>query len=179
MADLVPCPPPADVLPTILAIPGVAVQSTVLASQQGLDGHLGPEEAGAILMLQATFNDTDKAHDFWVVAVRIMALLADAPGFIRRYNFADGAHMTLIAFWRTVDDAKAFASRPEHRAAVRELFRNRWQYSHFAAIWEMTSNHGRLIFCNNCTGSTAAGNGVCDHCGTALMDAYAMAAADA
>ena len=61
MADLVPCPPPADVLPTILAIPGVAVQSTVLASQQGLDGHLGPEEAGAILMLQATFNDTDKA----------------------------------------------------------------------------------------------------------------------
>jgi heme-degrading monooxygenase HmoA len=170
-----PCPPPADVLPTILAIPGVAVQPTVLASQQGPDGHLGPEAAGAILMLQATFNDADKAHDFWVVAVRIMALLAESPGFIRRYNFADDVHMTLIAFWRTIDDAKAFAARPEHRAAMRELFRNRWQYSHFAALWEMHSNHGRFIFCDVCVGVTAAAEGACSKCGTALLDPYSTA----
>ena len=175
MPDLLPCPPPADVLPAMLALPGVAVAPTMLASQQGSDGHLGPEAAGAILMLQATFNDPDKAHDFWVVAARVMALLAEAPGFIRRYNFADGVHMTLIAFWRTVDDAKVFAARPEHRDAVRELFRNRWQYSHFAALWEMTSNHGRLIFCDECTGITAANEGVCRNCGAKLIDAYAVA----
>jgi heme-degrading monooxygenase HmoA len=172
MADLLPCPPPPDVLPTILAIPGVAVQPTILASQQGPDGNLGPEAAGAILMLQATFNDADKAHDFWVVAAEIMALLADAPGFIRRYNFADGVHMTLIAFWRTLDDAKAFAARPEHRAAMGQLFRNRWQYSHFAALWETASNHGRQIFCQVCDGVSEATEGACHKCGTAFEDPY-------
>jgi hypothetical protein len=43
-------------------------------------------------------------------------------------------HNTLIAFWRTADDTRAFAARPEHRAAARDLYQQRSQYSHFAAV---------------------------------------------
>ena len=57
-------------------------------------------------------------------------------------------------------------------AAVRDLYRHRWQYSHFSALWEMTSNHGRLIFCDQCDGITAASAGVCSGCGTSLADVH-------
>ena len=68
-----------------------------------------------------------------------MEQLATAPGFIRRFNFTDGPHYTLLALWRTAADAHAFFSSDEHQAAMRELFRHRWQYSHFAGLWEMTA----------------------------------------
>ncbi len=51
-----------------------------------------------------------------------------APGFMRGYSFGDGPNNTLLVFWRTVDDAKAFADRPEHRRAIRHLYEQRWQY---------------------------------------------------
>jgi hypothetical protein len=104
-----------------------------------------------------------------------MALLEHAPGFIRRYSFPDGPSMTLIALWRTIDDAKAFASSPEHRAAVRELYRHRWQNSHYSALFELRSNHGRVIFCGSCDGVTAAEARVCKSCGEPLNDIFAAA----
>jgi len=55
---------------------------------------------------------------------------------------------------------------------VRDLYRHRWQYSHFSALWEMTSNHGRLIFCDQCDGITAASAGACSGCGTPLADVH-------
>jgi heme-degrading monooxygenase HmoA len=174
VAELLACPPPPDVLPAMLAIPGMTVTPGILATQEGPDGHLGPEAAGAILILQATFNDADKAHAFWHTTVGLMELLATAPGFIRRYSFPDGLSITLIALWRSVADAKAFAATPEHRAAVRELYRNRWQYSHFAALWEMTANHQRMIFCDECDGVSAAADRVCGTCGAKLVDVYTI-----
>jgi heme-degrading monooxygenase HmoA len=101
-----------------------------------------------------------------------MELLASAPGFIRRYSFPDGPTITLIALWRTAADAKAFADSPEHRSAVRDLYKQRWQYSHFSAVWEMVSNHGRLIFCDHCDGITPASENACSGCGAELMDVY-------
>ena len=156
----------------MIGIPHTRLAPGILATQQGPNGDLGPEAAGAILMLQATFTDAEGANSFWVAAVGLMAMLADAPGFIRRYSFLDGPSLTLIALWRTAADAKDFAATPEHRAAVHELYRHRWQHSHFSAIWEMTSNHGRMIFCDRCDGITAAAAGVCSGCGTALLDIY-------
>ena len=100
-----------------------------------------------------------------------MDLLASAPGFIRRYGFPDGPTMTLIALWRTAADARAFAATPEHRAAVRDLYGHRWQHSHFSAIWEMTTNHGRLVFCEHCDAVTPAAEATCRGCGTALAEA--------
>jgi heme-degrading monooxygenase HmoA len=173
MAELLICPPPPEVLPAMLAIPGMQVTPGIIATQRGPEGHLGPESAGAILLLQATFVDADKAAHFWESAVHLMELLATAPGFIRRYSFLDGPAATLIALWRTLDDARAFAGGPDHKAAMADLFRNRWQYSHFAALWEMTSNHERVIFCDQCDGVTPATAGSCNSCGAAFIDAFA------
>jgi len=173
MNELLTLPPPAEAIVAMAAMPGVQIAPTILATQRGPEGHLGPEAAGAILMLQATFADPQGAARFWEAAVPLMELLEAAPGFIRRYSFPDGPSITLLAFWRTAMDAKAFAATPQHRAVVRDLYKQRWQYSHFSAIWEMTSNHGRVIFCVDCDSVTPAAEHRCGGCGAELVDVYA------
>src|SRR4051812_18943073 len=113
MPELLNMPPPGEAIATMASIPGFEVSPTILATQRGPDGDLGPESAGAILLLQATFAEEAKAAQFWTVAAQLTELLADAPGFIRRYSFADGPTINLFALWRTVDDAKAFAATPQ------------------------------------------------------------------
>lgn len=44
-----------------------------------------------------------------------------------------------------------------------------------AAIWEMTSNHGRIVFCTTCPSITAASERVRSGCGNELVDVYANA----
>jgi hypothetical protein len=101
-----------------------------------------------------------------------MALLNTAPGFIRSYGFGDGPTSTFMVFWRTADDAKAFAARPEHRQAMRDLSEQRWEYSHFAGMWEMTSNHERVIFCPECPVISSATERRCPGCGTEIFDIH-------
>jgi heme-degrading monooxygenase HmoA len=175
VVELLTQPPPMAALARMTAIEGVHVAPAVLATQQGPDGHLGPEAAGAVLILQATFADAAKAEAFWMTAAGLMERLAEAPGFIRRFNFADGPHYTLIALWRTAGDANAFFSSDEHQAAIRELFRGRWQYSHFAGLWEMVTPRPRVIFCQDCDGITPATEGVCAGCGAELFDPFTRA----
>ena len=123
-------------------------------------------------MLQATFTTQEGSESFWMAQTPLMALLNTAPGFMRSYGFGDGPNNTLLVFWRTVDDAKAFASRPEHRQAVHDLYEQRWQYSHFAAIWEKSSRNDRVIFCPDCRAVTSASEQRCMGCGLELLDAY-------
>jgi heme-degrading monooxygenase HmoA len=179
MVELLTQPPPMEAIARMKAIDSVRIAPTVLATQQGPDGHLGPEAAGALLMLQATFVDEQKAAEFWMTAAGLMERLEETPGFIRRVNFTDGPHYTLFAFWRTLEDAHAFFSTDEHQAAMRDLYRNRWQYSHFAGVWEMTTPRQRLIFCQQCDGVTAATEAACSGCGTELFDPYVSAAMSA
>ncbi len=169
ITELLTSPPPMEAIMRMAAIPGVTIAPTILATQSGPAGHLGSEDAGAILILQATFATETGATGFWNAAVPLMELLAAAPGFIRRFSFPDGPRITLIALWETADDARAFAGSPEHRAAVRDLVAERWQYSHFSALWEMTSNHGRVVFCPECSGISPASHGACDTCQTAFV----------
>ena len=176
MVELLSQPPPAEAIARMAAIDGVTFTPGVLARQAGPDERCGPEAAGAILVLQATFADEARFTEFWRHAAAMMELLATAPGFIRRYNFADGPHYTLIAFWRSIADARAFFERDEHQAAMGELFRQRWQYSHFAALWEMAAPRNRLIFCPRCDGVTPVTERVCRGCGMELFDPYAAAA---
>ena len=77
-----------------------------------------------------------------------------APGFIRRFSFAAGPHLTTIVLWHTAADAHAFFSSDVHQAAMRDLYAERWQYTHFAALWEMTTPRQRVIFCQQCDGVT-------------------------
>ena len=173
MLELLTQPPPMDVIARMTAIEGVRIVPTMLATQQGPDGHLGPEAAGAVLLLQATFVDEKRAAEFWLKVAGLVERLATAPGFIRRYNFTDGPHSTLIALWRTRADANAFFSSGEHQAAMHELFRHRWQYSHFAGLWEMTTPRQRVIFCQQCDGVTPATERQCVGCGIELFDPFA------
>jgi hypothetical protein len=71
-------------------------------------------------------------------------------------------------------DAHAFFSSDEHQAAMRDLYRQRWQYTHFAALWEITTPRQRVIFCQQCDGVTPATDGVCAGCGTELFDPFAI-----
>ncbi len=165
-------PPHPEALAAMAAIPGIDIAPTIFVRQDGPDGHLGPEAAGAVLILQATFRDAEGAKGFWDAAVHLMALLEEAPGFIRRYSFPDGPAMTLIGLWRTIDDAKAFAASPDHRAAVRDLYAQRWQNSHYSALFALSSSHGRVIFCAHCDGVTPAEQVTCRSCGTELVDIF-------
>jgi heme-degrading monooxygenase HmoA len=173
MVDLLTGPPPGEAIARMTSIDGVRVAPTILATQRGPDGDLGPEAAGAVLILQATFDDEERAAAFWMTAAGLMESLATAPGFIRRFNFTDGPHYTLIALWRTAVDAHAFFSSDAHQSAMRALYRHRWQYSHFAALWEMATPRQRVIFCRQCDGVTPATAGVCVGCGTELCDPFA------
>jgi heme-degrading monooxygenase HmoA len=174
VVELLTQPPPMEAIAKMTAIEGVRIAPTVLATQQGPDGNLGPEAAGAVLILQATFADEERAAAFWMTAAGLMERLATAPGFIRRFNFTDGPHYTLFALWRTAADAQAFFSSDDHQAAMRELFRHRWQYSHFAGLWEMTTPRQRVIFCQQCDGVTPATDLMCAGCGTELFDPFAI-----
>lgn len=173
MVELLVAPPPSDAIAAMAAIPRLAITPSILVTQQGPgeDGQLGPESAGAVLLLQATFATQEGADQFWASAVGLMALLAEAPGFIRRYSFPDGPTISLLALWRTVDDAHAFAASPEHRAAVRGLYQGGWQHTHFSAVWELHHNHGRIAFCA-CGAATPIGDGTCSSCDEPLLDVF-------
>jgi heme-degrading monooxygenase HmoA len=175
MVELLTGPPPMDVIARMVAIEGVEVSPTIVATQEGPERHLGPEGAGAILILQATFADEERAAGFWHTAAGLMEKLAAAPGFIRRYNFTAGPHYTLFAFWRTTADAHAFFASDEHQAAMRDLYEHRWQHSHFAGLWECAAPRERVVFCQTCDGVTPAAAGTCGGCGGELYDPYQAA----
>jgi heme-degrading monooxygenase HmoA len=168
--ELITGPPPESATSAIAAIDGVSVVPTALNVQLGPERRLGPESAGAILVLQGTYVDRSKFEEFWHEVAQLTALLATAPGFIRRYTFADGPHYTLIAWWRSLDDAHAFFSSPEHQTAMRRTLERRWGYTHFTGLWQLASPRQRLIFCQSCDGVASAIDPTCPGCGSHLDD---------
>jgi hypothetical protein len=86
---------------------------------------------------------------FWLKAAELFERLAHAPGFIRRFSFADGP-CYLIAFCGIAADAYAFFSTDEHQAAMLELFRHRWASIHFAPLCEINKLRQRVTFCQQC-----------------------------
>ena len=102
---------------------------------------------------------------FWAVNLPIIERLADAPGFIRRMSLTDGLSVYLIAFWRSVEDARAFTKLAEHRAAVQALYRDRILFSHFVGLWRSESLHPRHVFCPTCAQPAQAPVDRCPSCG--------------
>lgn len=170
--ELLTQPPAPDAVARMAAIEGVRFTPTVLGTQVGPDRHVGPEAAGALLVLQAAFTDEHGTGPFWSAAATVMEHLVTAPGFIRRYTFVDGPHYTLLAFWRSRADADAFFASEAHQAAIRGLYEGRWQYTHFAGLWEVTVPRQRVVFCPRCDAVTPVGDRVCSGCGAELFDPY-------
>src|SRR5918992_4108879 len=123
VTQLLSVPPPPDARAAIQAVEGSRMGPTLLNVQEGPERRWGPEGAGALLLLQATFSDEDRAHGFWRAAAALMEQLAPAPGFIRRYSFADGPTITLLALWRRMPTRLA---SDHHQKVMQDLYRERW-----------------------------------------------------
>ena len=166
-------PPGEEVRQALAAIPGVRFTPGSVTGQEGPEGRLGPEAAGAVLILHFTASDAEAMVRFWAVNLPIIERLADAPGFIRRMSLTDGLSVYLIAFWRSVEDARAFTKLAEHRAAVQALYRDRILFSHFVGLWRSESLHPRHVFCPTCAQPAQAPVGRCPSCGQELPDVFA------
>lgn len=170
VTELAVAAPPEAARSELAAIPRIRFTAGSVTGQSGHDAHLGPEAAGAILVLHATFEATEPMEPFWEANLPVLRRLADAPGFIRRMSVVDGNSVYLIAFWRSVEDAQLFAKLPEHRAAVRALS-GRIEYTHFVGLWAAQSLHERRFYCR-CGAVTAAPSTACRGCGEPLTDVF-------
>lgn len=166
-------PPSDDVKAMVGAIPGVRFTPGVVVGQEGPDGHLGPEAAGAVLVLHVTLADEDAADRFWHTTTSVKQSLPEAPGFIRLLSLFEGASGYLVAFWRTVEDAQAFAKSRQHQAAMAAFDHDHFQYSHFVGLFRAERPHSRRIFCELCGEATPMPAAVCSGCGNPLHDVFA------
>jgi len=166
-------PPGDDVKAMVGAIPGVRFTPGVVVGQEGPDGHLGPEAAGAVLILHVTLADENGADRFWRTTTSVKQSLPEAPGFIRLFSLFEGVNGYLVAFWRTVDDAQAFAKSQRHQAAMDAFDRDHFQYSHFVGLFRAERAHRRNIYCEECGRATPMPAKVCCGCGNPLHDVFA------
>jgi len=179
MATVKPIPPSDDIKAMVAAIPGVRFNPGVVVGQDGPDSHLGPESAGAILILHMTAADEIAADRFWRMTTAVKQQLPEAAGFIRLFSFFDGPSGYLVAFWRSVEHAQAFAQSPTHREAMTALDREKFEYSHFVGLWKSHSVHQRNIYCEQCGTANPAPADECRHCHNALDDIFRVTTAAA
>ena len=165
-------PPSDEVKAMVAAIPGARFTPGVVVAQEGVEGQAGPEAAGAILILQITAIDEQATERFWRASTAVKQQLPTAPGFIRLFSLADGPCGYLVAFWRTVEDAQAFAREPKHRDAMNALRMEHFEYSHFVGLWKAHSVHPRNIYCERCGTPTQAPAEACSRCGNELHDVH-------
>ena len=81
-------------------------------------GPLGPEHAGALTYVYASFADDEGAQRGYRKFADMQHAMLAADGFIRWFSFADGPHGYGLGLWRSADDAVAFVRGEAHRAAV-------------------------------------------------------------
>lgn len=132
----------------------------------------GPEQAGAVLVLQGTLASADMAEMFWTRAALTLREAMESPGFIRFIGFSDGLCGYALGFWRSAEDAEAFARSRAHGDARKELYRTGNQYTHFAGLFSATKQHARHFFCEACGAVTTAPAEECVGCGNALVDVF-------
>jgi heme-degrading monooxygenase HmoA len=132
----------------------------------------GPEQAAAVLVLQGTLVSEDAAQSFWQRAAVTLREAMDSPGFIRFIGFNDGLCGYALGFWRSAEDAEAFAKGRAHGDARKELYRVGNQYTHFAGLFNASKAHKRHFFCEACGAVTDAPAQACGSCGNPLVDVF-------
>jgi heme-degrading monooxygenase HmoA len=140
----------------------------------GLAGpqNAGPEQAGALSLVYGSFADTDRAQRGFRAFADAQASLLEAPGFLRWLSFADGPHGYGLGWWRTPEDAAAWARGTTHREFVAAQRHEPFELAQFAGIWTAHSLGRRNYYCPRCQRRTPATATVCT-CGEALTDGYA------
>jgi heme-degrading monooxygenase HmoA/ribosomal protein L37E len=161
----------ADAMGSLGALPGARFTEGMVF---GLDGAepVGPEAAGCVMVLLGMLADDALAQQFYVQAAAVTRAAREAPGFLRFLVVQDGAALYGIGFWRTVEDAEAFARSSGHREAMADLARTGSQYNHFAGLWTVHQPRKRHIFCDRCQARNDVPAEHCGRCGNPLVDGF-------
>ena len=176
MATLGTFPPNEQEMAALAEVPGARLTEGAVSALDGPEAHLGPEAAGCVMVLHATFASAEGADRFWTIGSELNTAAAEAPGLIRLIGFEDGLSMYGIGWWVTEEDARAFARGQAHREAVREQHRNPFQYTQFAGLWgPMTYGH-RDVYCEQCGKSTRMPADACKACSNEVVDVFKLQA---
>ncbi len=178
MATLGIYPPSEQAQATLAAIDGIRFTEGEVFGVDGPDGDLGPEEAGCVMVLHATMADGEKAERFWDLFADVMHVGAEAPGLMRFIGFDDGLSGYAIAWWRTEEDARAFARGQAHRQAAKEHYRTSLLYTHYVGLFAPATAGHRELFCDQCGSRTRLPTEVCSSCGTEIVDVFRMPSAE-
>ena len=145
----------------------------------GFDGHdpVGPEAAGAVMVLHMTAVDEAATQLFFRHTNHLKTLLPATAGFIRMFSLFDGLSGYAISFWRTPEDALAFGRHPAHREVMRQFIAQPFQYSQFVGVWSAHSVRRRHIYCAACGTPSDAPADACSACGEPLLDVFREQAA--
>lgn len=171
-------PPNSENEALLAEIPGLRQTPIPVIGFDGPDGHLGPEDAGAVLVLHMTMVDERRTQCFWRQVALTSKAASESPGFIRMIAFFDGVANWALGFWRTVEDAMAFAASQAHREAIAEMKTHQFEYSHFAGVFKALRPRTRETWCDQCGTEVLMPAERCPQCGNQLADVFAIQAAD-
>lgn len=171
MAVLGVHPPHGEAGELLGSLPGARITEGVTFAVDG-DEPAGPEQAQAVLVLQNTLASEEAGAAFWTSAARTLEAAMDSPGFIRFIGFSDGLCNYALGFWRSTEEAQAFARSRSHREAAAELYRTGSQYTHFAGLYAAASLSPRHFFCERCGMASVAPATVCEQCQNPLVDVF-------
>ena len=171
MTSLSAVPPGDEARATLAGIPGVRFTEGAVLGIDGSDP-LGPESAGVLQILHMTAVDSELTEKFWNRTSSLKTLLPETPGFVRLVGFFDGLSAYALVFWRTIEDAEAFASSSAHGAAAGELFETHFEYTHFIGLWKAARVYPRTFHCDRCQALTEAPADTCSGCGADLHDVF-------
>lgn len=152
-------------------VPGRRLTPGMVGGLAGPD-NAGPEQAGALTLVYGSFADVGNAQRGFRAFAEAQRSLLEAPGFLRWLSFADGPHGYGLGWWRSADDAAAWARGPAHRDFVSAQREDPFELSQFAGIWTAHAIGRRNFYCPRCGQRTVASVETCG-CGEALSDGFA------
>ena len=167
-------PPDAENEKLFGEIASVRQTAVPVVAFDGPDADLGPESAGAVLVLHMTMVDEERTQRFWRQVALTSKAASQSAGFIRMMAFFDGAANWAIGFWRQVEDAQAFARSRVHLDAIREMHQSHFEYTHFAGIFQPVEPRARHAYCDACGAEIVMPAQTCQQCGRELADVFRL-----
>ena len=92
---------------------GVEATPGVVGALSGPSG-VGPEAAGALILLHTTFASDDGAQRGYQLFSEMKAHMLASPGFLHWFTFGDGPNGYALGLWRTPEEAETFVRSDAH-----------------------------------------------------------------
>jgi hypothetical protein len=94
--------------------------------------------------------DEERTQAFWRQVALTCKAASESPGFIRMIAFFDGFTNNALGFWRTVEEAQAFARGRPHLDAIQNMHAKNFEYTHFAGLFQPMQQRAREMYCDAC-----------------------------